>query len=224
MCGMNDDLRRRTAGSLVEICHRLSRNGLAIATDGNVSVRLPDGSILATPRGVSKGLLSADELVEIRPDGTPASATPRVTTEIRMHLEVYSRRPDVRAVCHAHPPFATSFAVAGIPIDQPFLPEVLVSLGSIPLAPYATPSTDEVPASIRALIGRHDALLLANHGVLTCGSDLNDAYFKMEKVEHAASVLYRAITLGGPRLLTKDQVERLNAVHGYRESGPGEKH
>lgn len=201
-----------TADLIVDICRRLATKGLVVAMDGNVSARLPGGHILSTPSGINKGMIRAEDLVELLPDGSPAGAGGVPTTEIRMHLQVYNTRPDVNAVCHAHPPFATAFAVAGIPLDQPVMPEILVHLGDVPLAPYATPSTEEVAASILPFIRTRDAILLANHGVLTCGTDPDDAYFKMEKVEHAAAVLYRAAVLGGPRTLTSSQVERLRAV------------
>lgn len=212
MVAMDTDTRNVAANLLAEICHRLSRQGFVVATDGNVSVRLPHRNILVTRSGVNKGLVRPDDLVEVHPDGTPLSAVTRPSTELGMHLQVYRRRPDVHAVCHAHPPFATAFAVAGIPLDKPVLPEILIQLGTIPVAPYATPSTDEVSASLVPLIDDHDAILLANHGVLTCGSDLNDAYSKMEKVEHAAAILYRASMLGGPRTLTPRDVERLRTI------------
>ncbi|MDH4071081.1 MAG: class II aldolase/adducin family protein [Ignavibacteria bacterium] len=219
---MSADMHDEAAGALVEICHRLSDHGLVVAMDGNVSVRLPGGNILVTPSGINKGMVTRDDLVELLPDGSLRDPATVPTSEIGMHLRVYAMRSDVNAVCHAHPPFATAFAVAGIPLDQPVLPEMVVHLGDVPLAPFAIPSTKEVADSILPFVETRDAILLANHGVLTCGEDLYEAYFNMEKVEHAAAVLYRAAMLGGPRTLTADQVDRLRAVSkaGYgRRSG-----
>ncbi len=213
MLPMYQDLtpaRESIGSAIVEVCRMLSANRLVVATDGNVSARLPSGKILITRSGINKGIVSETDLVEVGIDGTGGQQRP--TTEIRMHLSVYKSRKDVHAVVHAHPPFATAFAVAGISLDRPVLPEVTVGLGSIPLAAYATPSTDEVADSLAPFVERHDAILLANHGVITFGPDVLDAYFKMEKVEHFAEVMYRARLLGGVRELSDDDLARLRAV------------
>jgi len=213
--------RESVAAAMVDICRRLAAKGLVVATDGNVSSRLPSGNILITRAGVNKGMIGESDLVEVRRDGTGGDLRP--TTEIRMHLFVYERRRDVRAIVHAHPPFATAFAVAGIPLDRPVLPEVVAGLGGIPLAPYATPSTDEVPDSLLPFVEHYTAILLSNHGAITFGTDLHDAYFKMEKVEHAAEIIYRARMLGTVRELSEDDLARLRAVayaaHGREVKG-----
>ncbi len=198
------------AGAIVDVCRRLSARGLLVATDGNVSARLQSGNILITRAGVSKGFITEDDLVEVKSDGTGGHQ--RSTTEIRMHVFVYEKRQDVRAIVHAHPPFATAFAVAGIPLDRPVLPEVVVGLGGIPLAAYATPSTDEVPESLSPYVEHHDAILLSNHGAITFGEDLHDACFKMEKVEHTAEITYRARLLGAVRELSEDDLAKLRAI------------
>jgi L-fuculose-phosphate aldolase len=185
---------------------------LVAATDGSVSVRLDNRNILATRTGLNKGLTTAADLVEVNADGVQASMRSKPSTELAMHLFIYRERKDVNAVVHAHPPYATGFAVARIPLDKPILPEVSVGLGSIPLAPYATPSTEEVPLSIAPFIHNHSAILLANHGVVSFGSDLMEAYFRMEKVEHVAHTLFVAAMLGGAHPLTPGEVEKLNRV------------
>jgi L-fuculose-phosphate aldolase len=197
--------------AIVEVCHRLYDRGMVTATDGNVSIRLNDGNILATRSGINKGNVTASDLIEVSPSGT-SPGTARPSTEIGLHLFIYTQRPDVMAVVHAHPTVATAFSVAQIPLDQPILPEVIVGLGAIPLAQYATPSTLEVAASLRPFVNICEAVLLANHGVVTYGTDVWDAYFKMEKVEHAAQITFLARMLGGEQALTPQQLERLQAV------------
>jgi L-fuculose-phosphate aldolase len=204
--------RRDVSDAMIDVCHRLYDRGLVSATDGNITVRIDNKTILATRSGFNKGMACRKDLVWLRPDGRPVRKTGRPSTEIAMHLYIYEMRPDVRAVVHAHPPYATSFAVAGIPLDRPILPEAMVGLGPVPLAPYATPSTKEVTESIAPFVGSSTAILLANHGVVTFGGDLYDAYFRMEKVEHAAMVIFRATLLGGARRLSGKEIQRLKAV------------
>ena len=205
---------------LVDICHRLYAKGFVAATDGNVSVRFENGNVLTTRTSVNKGMVSAEDLVEVDSSGEPVPAkqnlspAPRPSTEIGMHLFIYSRRPDVRAIVHAHPPYATGFATAGIALDRCIAPEVIVGLGAIPLASYATPSTAEVAASLDPLVGTADAILLANHGVVTYGKNLSDAYFKMEKVEHTAHVSFVARMLGGEQILSQTDIAKLMAISG----------
>jgi L-fuculose-phosphate aldolase len=204
---------------LVEICRRLYGCGFVAATDGNVSIRLPGGNILTTRSAVNKGMVTRADLVEVTPRGErvrrPRSARSAKnvspSSELGMHLFIYRSRPDVNAVVHAHPPFATAFAVAGLSIPADVFPEVVIGLGRIPLAAYATPATREVAASLAPFVRSADAILMANHGVVTCGSDLWDAYFKMEKVEHAAHVTVIARTLGGEKHLNKAQLKKLRS-------------
>lgn len=204
--------RSEISRHLVQVCHRLYERGLVTATDGNVSARLPDGNILVTPAGVNKGTLRESDLVEVRPDGTPIAFSHKPSTELPMHLFIYTQRSDVQAVVHAHPPFATGFAVARQPLPDSILPEVIVGLGSIPLADYATPSTADVAASLEPFIRSATAVLLSNHGVVTYGSSLDDAAAKMEKVEHAAQITFVARFLGGEAALGTKELNRLAAI------------
>jgi L-fuculose-phosphate aldolase len=204
--------RAAAARRLLAVCRRLSRHGLVSATDGNISCRLAGGNILTTRSGVEKGRARPADLIEVTPDGTPVRGTGRPSTELGMHLFIYRRRPDVGAVVHAHPPFATGFAVARRPLDRPVLPEVIVDLGGIPLARYATPSTREVADSLRPLVRAHNAALLAGHGAVTWGADPEQACRRMEKVEHAAKIIFIARMLGGERVLTPAELRRLRAI------------
>ncbi|HCA79975.1 MAG TPA: class II aldolase family protein [Bacteroidetes bacterium] len=200
------------ARHIVAVCRDLYEKGFVTATDGNVSTRLPNGNILATPTSVNKGRVHENDLVEVTLDGVPVGAGRAPSMELGMHLFVYRERPDVRAVVHAHPPYATGFATARIPLDQPLFPEVIFGLGAIPLAEFAAPSTPEMAASIAPFVKSSNAILLMNHGVVTYGRDLDDAYFKMEKVEHAAHIVFVARTLGGEKTLTAEQVQKLKSV------------
>lgn len=221
------DSNKQTA-DLVDICHRLYARGFVTATDGNVSARLENGNFLTTRTSINKGMVTAGDLVEVDPHGNPISqsdiqnpqsdgrdlksAAARPSTEIGMHLYIYSRRPDVHAVVHAHPTYATGFAAARQPLNECLFPEVIVGLGAIPLAVYATPSTEEIAQSLAPFVSRADAILLANHGVVTYGKDLFDAYFKMEKVEHASHITFVARMLGGETPLSSEDVEKLRAI------------
>lgn len=198
--------------SLLDICRRVDAKGFVAATDGNISARLPGGNILATPTSLNKGFVEAGDLVEITPDGAHVAGRRKASTELDMHLFIYKNRPDVNAVVHCHPVYATGFAAARIPMTECLLPEMIVGLGGVPLAPYATPSTHEVSEAIAPYVQSADAILLANHGVVTYGKDLWDAYFKMEKVEQAAHIQFVAKMLGGEKPLSPDDLARLRAV------------
>lgn len=197
---------------IVDVCRRLYGRGMVTATDGNVSVRLDNGNILTTRSGINKGMLSENDLVEVTACGEHVGGAGKPSTEIGMHLFIYQQRQDVKAVVHAHPIYATGFATARVPLNSCMFPEVIVGLGAIPLADYATPSTPEVAASLAPFVKKADAILLANHGVVTYGGDLFEAYFRMEKVEHAAHITFVATVLGGPRGLTREDVEKLQQV------------
>ena len=205
--------------SLIEICHRLYTNRFVTATDGNVSVRLEDGNILTTRTAINKGMVTENDLVEVDLSGNVLTSNYLPSTEIGMHLFIFSERSDVNAVVHAHPPYATGFVTARQPLNECLLPEVVVGLGAIPLADYATPSTDEVAGSLEPYVKIADAILLANHGVVTYGKDLWDAYFKMEKVEHVAHITFIARMLGGEKLLSYEDIEKLRAIsqQSYRK-------
>jgi L-fuculose-phosphate aldolase len=205
------ELRRE----MVRVGRLMWERGYVAATDGNLSARLGLDRLLVTPSGLSKGFLSPDDLVVMRLDGRAASQIAhrgwgaKPSSEILMHLEVYRLRPDVRAVVHAHPPLAISFSIAGVSLARCVLPEVIITLGGIPTAEYATPGTDEVPDSIRQAVQDCDALLLAHHGSLTLGGTLWEAYLRLEKVEHTAQITLAAQQLGGVKTLSPEAVEKL---------------
>ena len=188
--------------------------GYVASNDGNISIRLDDATILTTPKSVSKGFMTPDMMVVVDLEGKKIRGTRDASSELLMHLEVYKNRPDVRAVVHAHPPIATGFAVAGIPLDRAVLAEVVTTLGSIPIAEYGTPSTPELPAAVRKYIKAHDGLLLANHGALTIGPDVYAAYYKMETIEHFAKISLVTRQLGRENLLSREEVHRLQELRG----------
>jgi L-fuculose-phosphate aldolase len=164
-----------------------------------------------------KGFLKADDIVKTDLAGKKVEGTRNPSSEALMHLEIYRLRPDVSAVVHAHPPYSTGYAVAGIPLDKALLPEVILTMGCIPLADYSTPTTEEVARAIRDLVPKHDALLLSNHGAVTYGKDLESAYFKMETLEHFARISVVARILGRERVLSQEALARLYASQ-YREN------
>src|SRR5580693_7517734 len=199
---------------IVEVGRRMYARRYTASNDGNVSVRLGAGRLLMTPKGVCKGFMTPDMMCITDLDGQKLQGDRDPSSEMLMHLEVYRQRPDVHAVVHAHPPTATGFAVAGIPLDRAVLAEVLTTLGSIPIAEYATPSTGELPEAVRKYIKAHDGMLLANHGALTVGGDLYAAYYKMETIEHFASISLVARLLGRENLLSREEVLRLQHLRG----------
>jgi L-fuculose-phosphate aldolase len=196
----------------------LYEKGFVTATDGNVSVRLPNGNVLTTPTSLNKGKVKESDLVEVTLEGKTVTNDRKPSMELDMHLFIYQQRSDANAVVHAHPTYATGFATARIPLDKHLLPEVVFGLGAIPLARYATPSTKEVAESIAPYVKTSTAILLENHGVVTFGKDLDDAFFKMEKVEHAAHIAFVARLLGGERPLSSADVAKLFATLGKQQS------
>lgn len=199
---------------IVEVGRRLWERGYVASNDGNISVRLDEARLITTPKNVSKGFMTPDMMVITDLDGKKISGQRDPSSELKMHLEVYRNRPDARAVVHAHPPTATGFAVAGIPLDRAVLAEVITTLGSIPIAEYATPSTEELPAAVRKYVKAHDGLLLANHGALALAGDVMSAYYRMETIEHFAKISLVARTLGRENILSRDEVERLQGLRG----------
>ncbi len=197
---------------IVEIGRRLWQRGYVASNDGNISARLDADRILVTPSGLSKGFLSPTDLVVVTPDGRKLAGEREPTSELPLHLSVYARRRDVAAIVHAHPPVATGYAVARVPLAQCILPEVVLTLGSVPTADYATPSTAAVAESISRYVEEYSAILLANHGALTFGKSLEEAYFRMETVEHFATIALTARQLGGASPLTPGEVEDLALV------------
>jgi L-fuculose-phosphate aldolase len=199
---------------IVEVGRRLYARGYTASNDGNISVRLDERRLLMTPKSVCKGFMSAEMMCITDLEGRKIAGDRDPSSEMQMHLEVYRQRPDVQAVVHAHPPIATGFAVAGIPLDRAVLAEVVTTLGSVPIADYATPSTKELPDAVRKFVKAHDGMLLANHGALTLGTDLFSAYYKMETIEHFAKISLVARLLGGERLLSREEVARLEKLRG----------
>jgi L-fuculose-phosphate aldolase len=200
--------------AIVEVGRRLYARGYTASNDGNISVRLDGTRLLMTPKSVCKGFMKPDMMCITDLDGRKLSGDRDPSSEMQMHLEVYRQRPDANAVVHAHPPTATGFAVAGIPLDRAVLAEVVTTLGSVPIAEYATPSTRELPDAVRKYVKAHDGMLLANHGALTLGADVFAAYYKMETIEHFAKISLVARLLGGERLLSRQEVERLQGLRG----------
>ncbi len=194
---------------IVEVGKRMYQRGYVASNDGNISARLDENKFLVTPTGVSKGFMKPEDLIVVNIDGKVLSGMKKPSSEVFMHLQVYKDRPDVNSVCHAHPPYATGFAVAGVPLDKCILPEVIITLGSIPLIEYGTPGTEELYRPVTKLLKDYDAFLLANHGALTVGSDVINAYHKMETVEHFAQIAFVSMQLGYQNTLSKEQVEKL---------------
>lgn len=200
------------AHAIVAVCRRLAEREYVASTDGNVSVRLGDDRYACTPTMRPKGELTERDLVIVDGAGATTGGSGKASSEFRMHRLFYDLRSDVRAVVHAHPVYATGFAAAGQDLSGCVLPEVIVTLGAVPLARYATPSTDEVPQSLLPFVKTHDAVLLQNHGVVTAGKDVWDAYYKMERVEHAARILFVARLLGGEGRLDEERIRSLTAA------------
>jgi L-fuculose-phosphate aldolase len=197
---------------ICDIGKRVYEKGLVAANDGNISVRIGEDEFLITPTNVSKGFLTPDMIIKVDSEGNVLEGDYKPTTEIKMHLLVYRERPDVHAVLHVHPPYATAFAIAGIPLDQAIMPEAIVSLGTIPLAQYGTPSTDEVPEAVKTHVYDHQGVLLENHGALTWGKNLEQAYYLMESLEFTAKINWISKLLKGDRELSKENVAKLIGI------------
>jgi L-fuculose-phosphate aldolase len=218
---MTSEAQLRT--DIVEVGRRMYARGYTASNDGNISARLGDDRLLMTPRSVCKGFMMPEMMCITDLNGTKLQGDRDPSSEMLMHLEVYRQRPDARAVCHAHPPIATGFAVAGIPLDRAVLAEVLTTLGSIPIAEYATPSTSELPEAVRKYVKAHDGMLLANHGALTLGADLYAAYYKLETIEHFAKISLVARMLGRENLIAREEVDRLQGLrtnYGIKAPAP----
>jgi L-fuculose-phosphate aldolase len=196
---------------IVEIGRRIWTRGYVASNDGNITVKLSDDELLTTPTGVSKGFMTVDMIIKCDRTGKVVAGSKdfRPSSEVKMHLDIYRERPDIKSVVHAHPPYATSFAVAGIPLNKCVLPEAIIVIGAVPIAPYGLPSTMEIPDRARPYIQKSDAILLENHGALTLGSDLLNAYHKMETLEHTASIVWKAIQLGNLNVLPGEERDRL---------------
>src|SRR5579883_86482 len=210
---------------IVEIGRLVYQKGWVAANDGNISVRLDQDRILATPTGVSKGMMHPDDLIICDMQGNKIQGRRERTSEVAMHLTIYQMRPDIKAVVHAHPPVATGFATAGRPLNLALLPEVIIGLGCVPLAGYGLPGTPELTEPMLPLIPKYDALLMANHGAVCYGEDVFQAYFRMETVEHSARIQLVAELLGGPNVLPRSEVDKLlesRSRYGVKARSAGE--
>ncbi len=209
---------------ICDIGKRIYDRRMVAANDGNISVKISENEFLCTPTGVSKGFMTPEYICKIDKDGNVLQANKgfKPSSEIKMHLRVYKHRPDVQAVVHAHPIYATSFAIAGIPLTQPIMPEAVIALGCVPIAEYGTPSTNEIPDAVEKYLQFYDAVLLESHGALTYSDSLLAAYHKMESVEFYAELLFHSRQLGGPKEFSKEQVEKLYEIR--RQFGMTGKH
>jgi L-fuculose-phosphate aldolase len=212
-------IQQQLKEDIVRVCRMLHRKNYLAATDGNVSVRLGD-RVLTTPSGINKGLMEAYQVITVDLMGRVVAGEGTPTSEIRMHLLAYELRPEVSAVVHAHLPYATACTLAGVSLLEPILPEVVITLGGIPTAPYATPGSEAVAEAIRDFIGEYDAILLSRHGAMTVGRDVTDAYNKMEKLEHTARVMLAARLQGAVTPLPAAEVEKLRRL-GEEYKGGG---
>ena len=209
---------------ICEIGKRIYNRGMVASNDGNISVKLNDNEFLCTPTGVSKGFMTPEYICKVDAKGNVLQAYEgfKPSSEIKMHMRVYKERPDVNSVVHAHPVYATSFAIAGIPLTEPIMPEAVIALGCVPIAEYGTPSTEEIPDAVSKYLPYYDAVLLENHGALAFSDSLLNAYHKMESVEFYAQLLYQVKMLGGPKPLSEEQVQRLYEIR--RKFGMKGKH
>ena len=194
---------------ICEIGRRMYSNGFVAANDGNVTARAGEDTFLTTPTGVSKGFLTPDMITKVDGSGNVIDGTCEPSSEIRVHLTVYRERPDAGAVIHAHPPFSTAYAVAGIPLDKCILPETVFALGCVPVVKYAIPGSQELADGLVSHLRDHDALLLENHGTVTVGPDLINAYFMLERVEFYAKITLLTQLIGSQKELPGHEIEKL---------------
>lgn len=211
---------------ICDICHKMWQLGWVAANDGNISVKLEDGTFLVTPTGISKSFITPEKLLRIKESGEIIDGLKgyRPSSELKMHLRCYKERSDVGAVLHAHPPVATGYAVANIALDEYSMIETIVALGSIPVTPYGTPSTYEVPDAIAPYLKEHDALLLQNHGALSVGVDVLTAYYRMETLELFAKISLNAHLLGGAKEINRKNIDTLIGMrknYGVTGAHPG---
>ena len=199
---------------ICDVGRRMYNRNMVAANDGNISVKLNEHEFLCTPTGVSKGFMTPEYICKVDENCNilEANGKYRPSSEIKMHMRVYQQRPDVGAVVHAHPMYGTAFAIAGIPLDKPIMPEAVMFLGSVPIAEYGTSSTMEIPDSIEKYLPYYDAVLLESHGALTWSTDVIAAYMKMESLEFYAELTYKSTMLGGPKEFDAHNIEKLYAV------------
>lgn len=208
-----------TRRDIVAIARRVYNAGIVAATDGNISHRIMTDRVMITPSGTSFANLNTDALAYVDLEGNILSYQYKPSSELPMHLEIYRQRPDVQAIIHAHPPYATALTLSGHSLEDPVLPEVVMMFGKIPTAPYATPSTKESAESIKPLIKDHQAILLDHHGAVTYGSSLEEAFHKMEKLEHAAKTILAATSLGAPKKLDEQQLSKIRDLGQHSDYG-----
>jgi L-fuculose-phosphate aldolase len=194
--------------ALVEIGRRMYEKNFVASNDGNISIRVREDEVWATPTCVSKGFMRAEDMVLLKLDGTVlAAGSLAPSSEIKMHLRIYRENPETMAVCHAHPVMSTSFAVAGIPLNEPIYPEAMVNFGSVPCVHYETPGSQGVPDSVAPYAKSHCAVLLQNHGLVTWGRSLPEAWHRMEAVEHYAQITFNACyVMGAAKRLSRGQI------------------
>jgi L-fuculose-phosphate aldolase len=199
---------------IIEIGKRLWTRGFVAANDGNISVRINLDEILITPTGVSKGFMTPEMILKLDLSGERITEHPvyKPSSETKMHLEIYQQREDIQAVVHAHPPYATSFAVSGMAPNPCVLPEAVLTLGAVPIASYGTPSTQKIPESIRSLVDQTDAILLANHGALIMGESLTAAFHRMETLEHVSQITFLAMQTGRVNIIPQDEIDKLMEI------------
>lgn len=199
--------------AIIDIGQRMYVRNFVAANDGNISIRTGDNEVWATPTGVSKGFMKKSMLVKVDLDGNVLEGTHKPSSELKMHLRAYKENPDIKSVCHAHPPVCTCFAIAGIPLDAPVLAEAIITLGNVPVAPYAELGSKEVPEVIAPYCHTHNGVLLANHGAVTWAAEAYAAYYRLESMEYYANILMLTEkVIGKQNTLTKEQIERLLAM------------
>lgn len=205
---------------IIEVGRRMYMKNFVAANDGNISCKVDDKTLWTTPTGVSKGFMSENELVKMNLDGKIINQGKlKPSSEVKMHLRIYNERKDIVAVCHAHPPVSTSFAIAGMSLNQAIYPEALVNLGEVPCVPYEIPGSQALADSIAHYVQDHNAILLANHGAVTWGASLMDAWYRMEATEHYAMIImYTNNIIGKANALSRDQINELIKKSGAEEN------
>jgi L-fuculose-phosphate aldolase len=207
----------RLKQAIVRVARRLDQKGILTSTDGNLSALLDDGGTLITPSGCCKGELEPEQIVRLFRDGSPRAGRP--SSEIALHRMIYTRRPDVRAIIHAHPPYATAYAVAGIPLDQPILSEAILTLGRVPVASYALPTAEELARSVEPFVTSHDAVLMRFHGAVCFSPGIEQAGYLMETLEHVARIDFIRRALGSNELIPASEVARLEELRASMRAG-----
>ncbi|GMU96143.1 class II aldolase/adducin family protein [Ignavibacterium album] len=197
---------------LVKVCHLVYKNKFVAAYDGNISARTENNTILITRSGICKGDVTADDIIETDFDGHIISGNGKISTENKLHFFIYQKRKDAKAVVHCHPVYATALGLIEENFLAHYFPEVLLTLGKIPVCRYATPSTSEVTDSIERYLADSNAFILQNHGAVTIGNSVMDAYYKMEKLEHTAKTILAARAIGNPRTLTEKNIRDLLSI------------